>query len=104
MFSTGEVLDAAKKLQVNLRLTRFSALPHLSSLRDVTMLPVYWVSQTGTIPANLAAEFAAKVYGVEDGIRGGVYAVTGLAGEHHSSHTSPTIMVRGVARNFSVEL
>lgn len=76
---TGAVLDAAKRIQVNLRLTRFSDLPQLSSLRDLTMLPVYWVAQTGTITPDLAAKFKSSVYTVEEGISGGVWGVTGLA-------------------------
>ncbi len=76
----GAVLDAAKRLQVNLRLTRFS-LPQLSSLMDITMLPVYWVAQTGKIPSDLAQEFRTKVYGLVDEISGGVYGLIGFSGK-----------------------
>ena len=77
----GAVLDAAKRIQVNFRLTKHSDLPQLSSVADVTMLPMYWVAQTGTITPDLATKFKSTVYTVEEGISGGVWALTGVAGE-----------------------
>ena len=74
------MLDAAKRIQVNFRLTK-QGLPQLSRLADVTMLPMYWVAQTGTITPDLATKFKSTVYTVEEGISGGVWALTGVAGE-----------------------
>lgn len=76
----GAVLDAAKRIQVNLRLTQYSHLSELAKVPPVTMLPVYWVAQVGTITPELASEFKSAVYSVEYGIEGGMWAITGIAG------------------------
>ena len=79
-------MDAAKRIQVNLRLTEYSHLSELAKVPPVTMLPVYWVAQTGTITPDLAAEFKSAVYTVEYGIEGGMWALTGIAGIIDSSY------------------
>lgn len=73
-------MDAAKRIQVNFRLSNFSHLSQLTKLKPVTMLPVYWVAQTGTITPELASEFKSVVYMARDGVEGVMWALTGVAG------------------------
>lgn len=45
------------------------------------MIPVYWVAQGGKIPENLASTFKSTVYGVEEGVSAGTFALIGLSGK-----------------------
>lgn len=74
-------MNAAKRIQVNLKLDRSNVLPELEGVRDSTMLPIYYAEQTGAVTTELANEFKSQVFTVRYGIMGGLWAVVGLAGE-----------------------
>lgn len=77
---TGAVLNAAKRIQLNMKLDR-TDFPEMKHLRDRTMLPIYYAEQTGAITTELANEFKDSVFTVRYGIMGSVWAVIGIAGE-----------------------
>ena len=72
-------MNAAKRIQVNLKLQRNSDLPEVSQVRD-TMFPVYYAEQAGAVTADLANQFKDQVFSVRYGVMGALWAVMGLAG------------------------
>ena len=78
--SLGVVMDAAKRIQLNLCLGRSNIFAELKKVRDRTMFPIYYVEQTGKITSSLASEFKNNVYAVKYGISWGIWAIVGLAG------------------------
>ena len=76
----GAVLNAAKRIQLNVNLKRNSKFSELKHIPEVTMLPIYYGEQTGKVTSDLANEFKEAVYAVKYGISGGVWALVGVAG------------------------
>lgn len=74
-------MNAAKRIQVNLKLDRYSKFEELKSLRETTMLPIYYAEQTGAVTSSLANEFKDTVFTIRYGVMGSLWAVMGLAGE-----------------------
>lgn len=80
-FFSGVVLNAAKRIQVNLNLVCSDLYQDLRNVRDVTMLPIYWAEQSGQVTPDEANQFKSTVYAIKYGISGGVWGLVGLAGE-----------------------
>ena len=76
----GAVLNAAKRIQLNLNLKRSTMFTELKRVRDVTMLPIYYGEQTGKVTPDLANDFKEQVYAIKYGISAGVWALVGVAG------------------------
>ena len=76
-------MNVAKRIQLNFQLNQSNDIPELKNLPDVTMLPIFYAEQRGIITESSAKEFRDKVYGIINGISGGVWALVGLAGERH---------------------
>ena len=93
IIQTGAVLKAAKRIQLNVRLQRYS-VPEFSSVTEGLMLPVWYASEEGGVTTDLANEFKSAVYTVEYGVDGGVFAAIGLAGEP-IGHTVNVLPVHG---------
>jgi len=74
-------MNAAKRIQVNLKLDKDSSIPELKNIPKSTMLPIYYAEQRGAVTAELANEFKDTVFTVRYGILGTVWAITGLAGK-----------------------
>lgn len=72
-------MNAAKRIQVNLKLVPNSDLPEISDVRE-TMLPIYYAEQAGAVTADLATDFKTAVFTVRYGVMGALWAVMGLAG------------------------
>jgi hypothetical protein len=47
------------------------------------MLPIFYVSEEGSISPELANDFKSAVYTVKYGVTGGIWAAIGLAGQTH---------------------
>lgn len=77
---TGASMNAAKRIQLNLKLDRSTIFSELKHVPDTTMLPIYYAEQRGIITASLANEFKDKVFTIRYGIMGTMWAVVGLAG------------------------
>lgn len=78
---TGAVVDAHKKLQLNILLRRYEYMVPYSSLPDEeVMIPIFWASEQGTITPSLANEFKKTVYGAKYGLVGAFFVVLGIAG------------------------
>lgn len=73
-------MNAAKRIQLNLKLDRSTIFSELKHVPDTTMLPIYYAEQRGIITASLANEFKDKVFTIRYGIMGTMWAVVGLAG------------------------
>jgi len=78
----GAVLNAAKRIQLNINLKRSSKFSELKHIPDVTMLPIYFGEQTGKVTPDLANKFKEAVYAVKYGISGGMWALVGVAGRY----------------------
>lgn len=74
-------MNAAKRIQVNLKLTRSSIYPELENVPDDTMLPIYYAEQRGAVTTELANEFKDQVFTVRYGVLGALWAIVGVAGE-----------------------
>ena len=76
----GAVMNAAKRIQVNLKLERNSKIPELAHVRESTMIPIYYAEQSGKVDAHLANDFKNEVFTVRYGVMGALWTVMGLAG------------------------
>lgn len=81
----GAVMNAAKRIQFNMKLVRNPDIPEFANVPDRTMLPIFYAEQRGAVTTELANEFMEKVYTVKYGVSYGVWAVVGLAGEGRTS-------------------
>ncbi len=76
----GAVMNAAKRIQVNLHVQHNNELAELKHLQNSTMLPIYYAEQTGAVTADLANKFKSEVFAVRYGVMGSLWAIMGLAG------------------------
>ncbi len=76
-------MNAAKRIQLNLKLEQNSKIPELAHVHKSTMIPIYYAEQAGKVDAHLANEFKSEVFTVRYGVMGGLWAVMGLAGMSH---------------------
>ena len=74
-------MNAAKRIQLNLKLDRSTLFPEMENLRDSTMLPIYYAEQSGAVTASLANKFKNTVFTVRYGVLGSVWAIVGVAGQ-----------------------
>ena len=72
-------MKAEKRIQLNLLLKHYKKIPEIAHVQDV-MLPIFYVSEEGSVSPDLANEFKSAVYTVKYGVTGGIWAVIGLAG------------------------
>ena len=75
----GAVLKAEKRIQLNLLFQHCNYLPEIEKISDV-MLPIFYVSEEGSVSPDLANDFKSVVYTVKYGVTGGLWAAIGLAG------------------------
>lgn len=76
-------MNAAKRIQLNLKVDQSSHLAELENIPDSTTLPIYYAVQAGKVTPELANEFKDQVFTVRYGILGSLWALLGVAGENH---------------------
>lgn len=78
--TTGIVLNAAKRIQVNLYVTKLYALADTDKFTDGLVFPVLWLDEHATIPDDVAAKFYHQVILPIKVAHGITYGLLGLGG------------------------